>query len=939
MFDQNRVIMSNLNFQLEKRKILNSDIHRLAFASDASFYRIIPESVIQVEDEIDIISLFNYCKSNKKHLTFRASGTSLSGQAVTDGILVDLSKYKKKLLILENGESVSCSPNIVAGKINNKLKEFSRILGPDPASINACTIGGIVANNSSGMRSGIIGNAYNTIKSLRFILPNGYIIDTADKDADKNFEKFCPDIYQSIIEMKNEIINNNELSELIRRKNRIKSTVGYSLTAFLDYEDPSDILAHLMVGSEGTLGFISEISIETFPDYKEKSTGIIFFKTVVDACKSILTIKSSGVSALEFLDYKSLKSIEQLAGEKFAISSLPVGSTALLFEFQEPYLEIINDKMEKLNEILRDLDIVREPFISKSLIEQEQIWKIRKGLLASLGASRKSGTTFILEDICIPIENFEYAIPDLQSLFIKHGYNDTGIYGHGMDGNVHFMLTENFDKVENVSRYSGFMDDLAELVVRKHGGTLKAEHGTGRNIAPFVEFEWGDKAYNLMKRIKKLIDPDNILNQGVLINEDKKIHLKNFKSYPKIHKETDKCIECGFCEPVCPSKNFTFSPRKRIVIQRELERNKFLFSQNEIKSDYNFYSIDTCAVDGMCAEACPVGINTGDMIKSLRIKSHSFFEQKIALIVSNNFKMFEKLIGNLLKLLSLLTRVISIVKINSVIEFVFKLKIIPFKFKLNEFIGKPQKLKKIKVINPEYIYFPCCVSRMMGQPKDDKSLCDVILELSEKAHIRISIPDGISSYCCGTIFSSKGYDKAYQNSANKIIDWLWIESNHGEKPIIFDSTSCFQTIMKCQNALSENNSQKWEKLKFIDSTEFIADTIIDKLKITKKSEKVVLHPTCSSIKLSIDHKLKKIAEKCSDVVVIPQNIGCCGMAGDRGMIYPELNKSATLDEKEEISGLEADGYYSSNIPCEIGMSVSTGKKYKSIAYLVLDSIE
>jgi D-lactate dehydrogenase len=931
--------MSIQNFQLDKRQILNSDIHKLAFASDASFYRIVPESVVEPINEIDIISLFNYCKSNRKHLTFRASGTSLSGQSVTDGILVDLSRYQKKLLIHENGEYVNCSPNIIAGKINNKLKKFDRILGPDPASISACTIGGIVANNSSGMRSGIIGNAYNTIKSLRFILPNGHIVDTSDKTCSNNFKKFCPDIYQSIIDIRNEILNDSELSELIRRKHRIKSTVGYSLTAFLDYEDPSDILAHLMVGSEGTLGFISEISIKTFPDYKEKSTGIIFFKTVVDACKSILTIKSSGVSALEFLDYKSLKSIEQLAGEKFAISSLPEGSTALLFEFQEPTKDGINSKLEVLNKNIKNMEMAREAFLSDSPLEQEQIWKIRKGLLASLGASRKSGTTFILEDICIPIENFEYAIPDLQSLFIKHGYFDTGIYGHGMDGNVHFMLTENFEIVGNVLRYSGFMDDLAELVVRKHDGTLKAEHGTGRNIAPFVEFEWGEKAYNLMKRIKKLIDPDSILNQGVLINDDKKIHLKNFKSYPKIYDEADKCIECGFCEPVCPSKNFTLSPRKRIVIQREFERNQFLFSKNEIKSDYNFYSIDTCAVDGMCAEACPVGINTGDMIKCLRIDSHSSFEQKIALVVSRNFKMFEKVTGYLLKLFSLLTRVISIGKINSVIEFVFKLKIIPFKYTLNEFMGKPKKLKSTKVINAEYIYFPCCVSRMMGQPKNDKSLSEVIIELSEKARVSISIPDGISSYCCGTIFSSKGYDKAYQNSANKIIKWLWIESNHGEKPIIFDSTSCFQTIMKSQNSLSENNSQKWEKMYFVDSTEFIADTIIDKLKITKKSEKVVLHPTCSSVKLSIDNKLKLIAEKCSDVVVIPQNIGCCGMAGDRGMIYPELSKSATLDEMEELSGLEANGYYSSNITCEIGMSVSTGKKYRSIAYMVLDSIE
>lgn len=928
-----------MNFQLEKRQILNKDIHKLTFASDASFYRIIPESVIQPETEIDIISMFNYCKSNNKHMTFRASGTSLSGQSVTDGILVDLSKFQKKLEVNNDGEYVTCSPNIIAGKINNKLKKFSRILGPDPASINACTIGGIVANNSSGMRSGIIRNAFNTIKSLRFILPNGYIIDTSDSDIDKNFEKFCPDLHQAILGFRNEIRNDKELTELINYKNRIKSTVGYSLIAFLDYEKPADILTHLMVGSEGTLGFISEITIETFSDYKEKLTGIIFFESVEEACKAIIPMKLTGVSALEFLDYKSLVSIEKLAGKKFDIASLPENSTALLFEFQEPERENINLMFKTLKQHLHEFTLVREPIISDSQVEQEQIWKIRKGLLASLGASRKAGTTFILEDICIPVENFEYAIPDLQKLFIKYEYLDTGIYGHGMDGNVHFMLTENFDISINVSRYSYFMNDLAELVVKKHGGTLKAEHGTGRNIAPFVEFEWGEKAYNLMKRIKKIIDPDCVLNRGVLINEDKLIHLKNFKSYPKIITDTDKCIECGFCEPVCPSKNFTLTPRKRIVIQRELERNFGSFNSKELLSDYNYYSIDTCAVDGMCAEACSVGINTGDMIKSLRIDSHSSFEQKIALVMSSNFKLFEKTTELFLNLFSWISQYLPVSKINTLIDCLFKWKLIPIKYSLNNFMGTPEKIQNKTIKNSEYIYFPCCVSRLMGQPKDDKSLSDVILELAEKADIRITIPERISNYCCGTIFSSKGFDEAFQNSTNKIIDWFWKESNLGERSIIFDSTSCFQTIMKCENSLDEINSKKWEKLKFIDSTEFIADILIDKLTIKRKSDTVILHPTCSSIRLNIDDKLKQIARKCSNEVIIPQSIACCGMAGDRGLIYPELISSATLDERTEITDMAADGYYSSNIPCEIGMSVSTGKKYRSIAYLVRDSID
>jgi D-lactate dehydrogenase len=163
------------------------------------------------------------------------------------------------------------------------------------------------------------------------------------------------------------------------------------------------------------------------------------------------------------------------------------------------------------------------------------------------------------------------------------------------------------------------MDDVAQLVAVEFGGSLKAEHGTGRNMAPFVELEWGSDAYQLMWQLKRLLDPNGILNPDVVLSEDPQIHLKHLKPLPAADEIVDKCIECGFCEPVCPSKGLTLSPRQRIVIWRDIQAKKRAgVDTTELEAAYQYQGIDTCAATGLCAQRCPVGINTGELVKKLR---------------------------------------------------------------------------------------------------------------------------------------------------------------------------------------------------------------------------------------------------------------------------------------------------------------------------------
>jgi len=911
-------------------------LDRISYSRDAGFYELMPQGIAYPSDCFDIIALIEYAKLKQTYLTFRAAGTSLSGQAVSEGIIVDVSRYLNRFHIGDNGLIVRSEPGAVAGDLNKHLRNYSRVIGPDPASINACMAGGIVANNSSGMRSGINRNAYNSVKSLKFILHNSLVVDSARLDLDKYLLRFSPDVFHGIKQLHKEINDSQQIREKILRNYEIKNTIGYSLNAFLDYDKPGSILSKLMIGSEGTLGFIAEAVFETFPEFMHKATGIVFFNEIDDACNLITEIKECGVSALEIMDYKSIVSV--LNNDLIARyrTQLVPRCGFLLFEFSEANQTELGIRIEQINRILKDLNLELPPVITYDTVEQARIWSVRKGLLASLGATRSPGSTFILEDICVPIRNFSRAFALLTSLFEKYGYHETGIYGHCLDGNLHFMISQIFSKQSELNAYAAFMSELADIVVNKLEGSLKAEHGTGRNMAPFVELQWGKEAYDIHRRIKNLLDPDTIFNRGVIINEDPKCHIKNIKSYPVLNNDADKCIECGFCEQSCPSANLTLTPRKRIVLMRKNKENR---TGNLDNIEYKYNLTDTCAVDGLCSVACPVGINTGEIVKDVRKNSHSSLSNQLSLYVAQNFGLSSLALRSVIRLMNVIAAVYPTEKLNRVIRSVNRMELLPRIPEWNEFMGKPDLLEFRNDKKAEFVLYSCCISRFMGKPNQGlDSLSEAIRKIAVKSGINLYIPKDTGRYCCGMSFASKGFDDAYRWSVNNIIEWFYKESDEGRKVVIFDSSSCFSNIKICEDALSAENRGRFRKLKFIDISEFLLDYVLIKYNKLNKVNDVVLHPSCSTVKMGIDAKLVRIAERCSNNVIVPKSLGCCGMAGDRGLLFPELPKSASWKEALEIKELKSDGYYSSNIPCEIGMSKETGKNYHSIVYLVAQAI-
>ena len=930
---------------LSKDRIKARLIDLVAYASDAGFYYLRPKAVVQPVSEEEIIALFKFSHQHQIPLTFRAAGTSLSGQSISDGILVDLSQHWNFVRVETKGETVRVQPGIIGAIVNAELRKYGRKIGPDPASINSAMMGGIIANNASGMCCGVSKNSYHTLKYVKFILPNGKVYCTENKEDYTRFKVECLEIYNEVLSLRNRILADPSVYQLIRHKYKTKNTVGYAVNAFIDYEDPFDILGHLLVGAEGTLGFIAEAVLNTVPDYPLKSTALIYFPDIYAACQAIVPLTESGAEAVELMDRASLRSIELMKGVPAIIKTLSDTAAALLVEYQGNTNAELKLRSDNFLSVAPTLSLIEAPVFTSDATEQAFLWKVRKGMFPSVGSVRASGTTVILEDIAVPVTQLGDAILDLHELFKKHQYQNAIIFGHAKDGNIHFVVTQAFDTALEIERYDRFLKEVVSLVIDKYQGALKAEHGTGRNMAPFVATEWGSEVYEIMKALKQVIDPQNLLNPGVIINRDKNAHIKALKDLPKVEEEVDKCMECGFCEYKCPSRNITLTPRQRIVVRRELLKLKRKGDHAPYKillNQYQYDGLDTCAVDGLCATACPVDINTGSLVKRLRRENHGAFANALALRIAKNFKPVTSVIKAGIYAATTVNKVFGQ---NAMLNLskTFK-KVIPVMPLWSNQIKPTPHFSSYLTDNfsklpPAVVYYPTCISRVMGGVVGTgKNIIDTFISISNKAGIGFIIPKEIQNTCCGQIFSSKGFSEAYQFTVNDTVRKLWEWSQQGALPVVIDITSCTLTLQDCGHALTPENKQKFDAIKIIDSIDYVMDYLLPNVTVNKKKDKITLHPVCSLQKMGLEFKFLKIAQQLAHEVNIPVHAGCCGMAGDRGFLFPELTASATKPEADEVKEQSYSGYYSSGKTCEIALSEAVGKNYESIINLLDDCV-
>ncbi|MDI3387937.1 FAD-binding and (Fe-S)-binding domain-containing protein [Streptomyces sp. B-S-A8] len=927
-------LRSDLIALLGADKVLHKVSDLVRYASDASPYRFVPQVVVVAEDVDDISAVLSYAHGKGREVVFRAAGTSLNGQAQGEDILVDVRRHWAGIEVLDDGARARIGPGTTVVRANATLARHGRVLGPDPASAIACTLGGVVANNASGMTAGTTRNSYRTLASLTFVLPSGTVVDTAEDDADELLAHAEPALCQGLLDLKAEIEADPELVARIRAKYEIKNTNGYRLDAFLDGATPVQILRGLMVGSEGTFGFIAETVFDTLPLDRLVSTALLFFPSLPAAAAAVPRFNEAGALAVELMDGNTLRASVSVEGVPKDWAELPKDTTALLVEFRAPDEERQRADEERAAEVLESLQLVAPVGSVTNAFTRDAktisgYWKARKAFVTAVGGSRPSGTTLITEDFAVPPGRLADACSALLELQTRHGF-DAAVAGHAAHGNLHFLLAFDAGRAADVERYAAFMDEFCALTVERFDGSLKAEHATGRNIAPFLELEWGAKATELMWRTKQVIDPDGLLAPRIVLDRDPQAHLRGLKTIPQVEAIADPCIECGFCEPTCPSRDVTTTPRQRIVLRREMMRQSPGSPvEDGLVEAYGYDAVDTCAGDSTCKLACPVGIDTGLMMKDFRHARHSPREERIAALAARNFKLVEASarlavaaadkIGD--RLLTSVTRTArKAVRADLVPEW------------LPEIPGPAaRRLPPTSRVGAAAVYFPACVNRIFGTPGQGPSLTQSVVAVSARAGKPVWIPDDVNGTCCATIWHSKGYEAGNRVMANRIVEAAWGWTAGGRLPLVVDASSCTLGIAhEVVPYLSDANRELHAELTVVDSLVWAAEELLPHLTVLRTVDSAVLHTTCSMRHLGDGEQLRQLAEACADEVVTPDDEACCGFAGDRGMLHKELTRSATAREAAEVTSRPYDAHLSANRMCEVGMDHATGRSYHSV---------
>lgn len=986
--------LSEVRDFIPEERIYTDELRRFAWGTDAGFYRLVPQIVIRSDNEREVSLLLAAASRLHIPVTFRAAGTSLSGQAISDSVLIVAGKHWEQYRIGKNAETITLQPGVIGGHVNEILAPLGREFGPDPASLASSMVGGIVINNASGMSCGTHANSDKTLLSARIVFLDGTILDTGDPASKDSFRRSHPAFLRTLETLRDEITADPALSERIRRKYAIKNVTGLNILPFIRFTDPFEILAHLLVGSEGTLAFLSEVTMKTLPLAPYKASAMIYFRSIRAAAEAVVALKKDIgleiIHAAELLDKRSLLSVDDPMLAAYSDPDL----TALLTETTAASSSELQARILSISNILDGFDILPDPVTGEKVRftedpeEYSRFWAIRAGIFPSVGGMRRQGTTSLIEDVAFHIEDLPAATADLSDLLERHGYTDSCIYGHALEGNFHFIINQAFDSPAEVQRYADMIQDVAKLVIGKYDGSLKAEHGTGRNMAPFVRYEWGDRAFGIMQRVKTLFDPEGLLNPGVIFNDDPDCYVKNFKALPVLRPWRDpsrpvepelaetyrllnKCIECGFCEVNCLSCGFSLSSRTRIATQREITRLRALPAPNSddlrrlkaLEKEYSYPGERTCAGDGLCSTSCPMGINVGELTHQLRRTGlpEGSFGYRIWTFAANHFKTVKGGIRGALRLATVGQAVLGdkwmsgfALGLHKSLRLPLWTTAMPRAYSLPKALVSahsaqeaPGPAEALKVV-----YFPSCLNQMMGLPKHpkpagpprdpesacapgdsdptgplensepaEKPLVEEMVSLLHKAGYQVIFPSGMSQLCCGTIWESKGMPEIAERKVRELENALWAATEQGRYPVLCDQSPCLHRMRT-----------KITRMKLYEPAEFILTFLRNRLDFHRTDTPVAVHLTCSTRLMEVSGAMLELARLCSSRVVVPEGVGCCGFAGDKGMTHPELNAYALRKLRDQVRGIPAG--YSNSRTCEIGLTTHSGIPYRSIAYLV-----
>jgi len=938
-------VASELRQILGEAQVKTRPLDLARMSHDASHFLLRPQAVVVARHGDDVATTLKVAARHGVPVTFRSGGTSLSGQAGTDGILLDTRMNFRGIQVLDGGARVRCQPGATVRAVNARLAPYQRALGPDPASEVACTIGGVVANNSSGMACGTTANTYRTLDALRFALLSGTVVDTGEPDADARLKHDEPALWEGLARLRDRIRGNADSVRRIRHQFSMKNTMGYGLNSFLDHDDPAQILAHLMVGSEGTLGFIIAATFRTVPIYPHAATALLVFDEIARATDALPALIDAGARTAELMDAASLRVAQAGSTVVPQLVGLDVlAHTALLVELQEERRDELDARRAVVDPLVRDLGGLAAPAVfTTDAAERAVAWHVRKGLYTAVAGARPTGTTAMLEDLVVPMPALTDTVRNLAELCTRHGYAESVIFGHARDANLHFMITADLAEPREVDRFAAFTEDMVDLVLTADG-SLKAEHGTGRIMAPYVRRQYGEELYAVMVELKRLVDPGMTLNPGVIIGTDDQAHLKNLKVSapvgvsPQEAPNVDKCVECGYCEPVCPSRDVTTTPRQRIALMRDMAAAGPA-ERAAIAADFGYDAVDTCAVDSLCLLNCPVAIDTGKLMKTQRYARQPAAAQEVGRLLAANWDRALRLLRGGVGVADAVPPAI-LTAATGAARTVLPTDLVPL---VGDDLPGPGLTRRTAARHEpgDVVLFPSCMGELFGPAGDGAhgrpsrgGAAFAFLALCDRAGVAVTLPRGVEGRCCGTVWRSKGLRTGLHVMAVDTAHTLLEASQEGALPVVTEASSCSHGLHELVGDLrsfgEDALADRLARVRTMDAVRYVADHVLDRLPVGRPVTSMVVHPTCSDRHAGDLEAIVAVAHRCASTVVVPTDAGCCGFAGDRGMLHPELTASATRAEAREVSTQPAEAYVSTNRTCEIGMTRATGATYRHV---------
>jgi len=908
------------------------DLMKTLYATDASVYRMLPLAVALPKNNADIKLLIDFAKSHNTSIIPRTAGTSLAGQCVGKGIVVDVSKYFTRILnIDEKLQTVTVQPGVVRDELNNYLKPFGLFFGPNTSTSNRCMIGGMVGNNSSGTTSIKYGVTRDKVIGLRTILSDGSDVEFTDISVQEFKEKLNQEtlegaIYKSIYtELASEVVQKDIMSEFPKPEIHRRNT-GYAIDELIQTEPFSSQgkkfnMCKLLAGSEGTLAFTTQITLKL--DRLPPSEAIIVaahFNSIENCMNAIELVMNHGLFTCEMIDRTILDLTKHNKNQQVNRQFIHGDPEAvLLCEVRGDTLNEVKHKADILTESLvaSDLSYANPNLINMQIGQAMELRKAGLGLLGNMIGDEK--TAACIEDTAVSLPDLSNYIKEFSELM--ETYNQKPVYyAHAGAGELHLRPILNLKKKADVELFRKITTDVARLV-KKYQGSMSGEHGDGIVRAEFIPMMIGEHNYAILKRIKSAFDPHNIFNPGKIVEAfpmDKSLRYESDRVEPKIEtvldfskslgilREAEKCNGSGDCRKLpefggtmCPSyratRNERDSTRARANALREVLTNSN--QPNKFDSDELKDVFDLCLSCKACASECPSSVD----VASLKAEFQYQYQK------ANGYKFIDKFFANSTRYNKMASR------LPSFYNFLFQNALTSRILKSMLGIHANRSLPIISKPFSGFTNFSQWLDDNDSTSKPIKTVCLFVDEftnylessiaidakvLLESLNYKILVINDLES---GRSYLSKGFLEEAKSIANKNVDHFKAMVNDDFYLIGIEPSAILTFKDEYLKLANDKASAKLIAKHTYLIEEFIQNEIelgnINASQFTSETKTIKFHGHCHQKALlnqSSSFSILNLPQNYT-VTIIPS--GCCGMAGSFGYEKEHYDVSMQIGEQ------------------------------------------